>query len=229
MFNANLAHQMHGVTTESELRNKICGTMSALEREEVEKIIEHLSRFDSPTYAEIGVYFGGTFATILEHLKNNHDSYFAYGFDLFEDLETEVFGDKQTHELRNKWNTLNVAGVGELNTLLTSMGYTNFSLVKGSSELTVPTIDDSIDVCLIDGNHTYNQVKLDFESVYRKCKVGSVIVFDNSSNDIEPDPRYVAVDGGPWKFCQELKKNTSVKFMGMVNRCSFFSVQKSEG
>ena len=87
-------------------------------------------------------------------------------------------------------------------------------------------VDDQFDLFFIDGNHTYEQCKKDFEAAYTKSKNGAVIVFDNSSNDIEPDPRYVALDGGPWKVCQELMNDDRVSFLEKVKRFTSFKVKK---
>ena len=63
-----------------------------------------------------------------------------------------------------------------------------------------------------------------FESVVSKCSSGSYIVFDNSTNNIEPDPKYVELDGGPWKLCQELKQDSRLEFVSLIHRCSTFKV-----
>jgi hypothetical protein len=183
-----------------------------------------LEIFRSPTYAEIGVYFGGTFSKVLEYLKKNKKEYWAHGFDLFEDLQNETFGNNQTHDIKNKWNILNVAFKDELKESLKRKGFNKFSLHKGCSSKKVDETNMTVDLGFIDGNHTYNQTKLDFEAILKKCQKGSVIVFDNSSNDIEPDPRYVNLDGGPWKVCQELKKDNRVKFLNQIHRCSYFEL-----
>jgi len=223
-FNSHLAQQMYGVATEEALRKKIYGTRSAITPEEIEALKTLLLEFNKPVYVEVGVYFGGTFATILDFLKDNKKEFHAYGLDLFEDLKNETFGSGQTHELVNKWNILNVAYQDDLALTLQEMGHENFILLKGSSDKMVEKIDKKIDVCLIDGNHTYSQVKLDFEAVMKQSHPGSAIVLDNSTNDIEPDPQYVALDGGPWKLCEELKIDPRVSFIRKIHRCSIFKV-----
>ena len=224
-FNSHLANQMYGVSNEKELRDKLYGTRAGITQDELSYMIELLSSFKNPIYGEIGVYFGGTFANILNFLKSNKESYKAYGFDLFEDLELQSFdNNNQTHELKNKWNMLNVAYRDGLEKKLIEMGYVNFTLVKGSSNTSVDKCNEIFDLFFIDGNHTYRQVKMDFNSVIGKCKSGSVIVFDNSSNDIPPDPRYVEIDGGPWKLCQELKSDSRVKFLNKIYRSTYFKV-----
>ena len=224
MFNKHVAMQHYGVDNEKDLREKITGERSAITNEEINTIFECLENFDNPVYAEIGVYFGGTFSKVLRYLKHNKNKYWAHGFDLFEDLQNEKFGENQTHDIKNKWNILNVAFMSELEEKLKDKGFKFFTLHKGYSDKKVDEIDININVGFIDGNHTYNQTKLDFESILKKCKKGSIIVFDNSSNNIEPDPRYVALDGGPWKVCEELKKDSRVEHIKQVHRCNFFSV-----
>lgn len=225
-FNAALAKQMYDADSEEELRDKIYGTRSAITGPELEKIKSALDQFETPRYVEIGVYFGGTFATILQHLKDTKESYHCYGIDLFEDLEDETFGPNQTHEKRNKWNILNVAYKDGLEKKLREMGHENFTLLKGQSHEMVREIDtECADVFFIDGNHTYEQVKLDAEAAMATAQMNSYIIFDNSSNDINPDPQYVALDGGPWKLCEELKEDSRVEFIERVHRCSFFRVK----
>lgn len=224
MFNKHVAMKHYGVDNEKDLREKITGERSAITNEEINTIFKCLEKFDTPVYAEIGVYFGGTFSKVLNYLQCNKKEYWAHGFDLFEDLQSEKFGENQTHDIKNKWNILNVAFKAELEEKLKGKGFEFFTLHKGCSDKKVDEIDISIDVGFIDGNHTYKQTKLDFESILKKCKRGSIIVFDNSSNNIEPDPRYVALDGGPWKVCEELKQDSRVKHVKQVHRCNFFSV-----
>ena len=224
MFNKHVAMQHYGVDNEKDLREKITGERSAITNEEINTIFEYLEKFSDPVYAEIGVYFGGTFSKVLSYLQKNKKKYWAHGFDLFEDLQNETFGDDQTHDIKNKWNILNVAFKDELEESLKNKKFNNFTLHKGCSDKKVDEAKMTVDLGFIDGNHTYRQVKLDFEALLKKCKKGSVIVFDNSSNNIEPDPRYVALDGGPWKVCEELKKDSRVKHIKQVHRCNFFFV-----
>lgn len=224
MFDTFLAQKHYGVDNEKDLRDKIYGTRSAIFDEELNQIFQHLSSFDSPNYVEVGVYFGGTFSKILELLGKSNKEYHAIGIDLFEDLSGEVFGQDQTHELYNKWNILNVAFRDDLRAKLEEMGRKNFTLKKGMSDEVLKTIPKKQYVILIDGNHTYNQAKKDYEAALSVCESGSIIVFDNSSNDIEPDPRYVKLDGGPWKVCEELKNSKDVEFLEKIKRCSFFKV-----
>ena len=224
MFNKQASMKLYSVDNEKDLRLAITGKRSAITNEEINTIFEYLEVFDNPVYAEVGVYFGGTFSKVLSYLHANKQQYWAHGFDLFEDLQDETFGVNQTHDIKNKWNILNVAFKAELEESLKNKSFDNFTLYKGCSDEKINKTKMDVDLVLIDGNHTYKQVKLDFEALLKKCKKGSIIVFDNSSNNIEPDPRYVALDGGPWKFCEELKKDSRVKHAKKIHRCTFFSV-----
>ena len=223
-FQEQLAYQMYGVRTEQELRRKLYGNRSGIEPVEFSELKNCLEEFDEPTYGEIGVYFGGTIAKVLDYLAKSKEKYHVYGFDLFELLQGEVSGKNQTHDLYNKWNILNVAYKEDLRKTLVEMGYTNFHLVMGNSNDTVDEADCCFDVVLIDGNHTYKQAKLDFESVIKKTKKGSYIIFDNSSDTQLPDTRYIEEDGGPWKVCEDLKADNRVSFIKRVHRCTFFEV-----
>jgi hypothetical protein len=224
-FQDQLAYQMYGVRTEKDLRRKLYGNRSGIEPVEFEELKACLSEFDEPSYGEIGVYFGGTLAKVLHYLTTSKKKYEVHGFDLFELLEREETGAGQTHDLYNKWNILNVAYKEDLRMTLEEMGYFNFNLVMGNSNESVDKSDCKFDVVLIDGNHTYKQAKLDFESVVKKTKSGGYIIFDNSSNEHLPDTRYVEIDGGPWKVCEDLRLDDRVSFIKRVHRCTFFKVK----
>ena len=206
------------------LEYELCAQRGDISPEAITEIKNHLRHFNDPVYAEIGVCFGGTFSQIVDFLSSNFEISHSYGFDLYEDLPSQPFGESQTHETTNKWGILNVPHKKVLENKLKEMGFSNFKLIKGDSSLTVPLLERGIDVALIDGNHTYKQTLIDFQSVFSKCKSGSIIIFDNATNNMEPDPRYVALDGGPYKVCEELKQREDLKFLKQINHCKFFKV-----
>ena len=61
--------------------------------------------------------------------------------------------------------------------------------------------DESLDILHIDGFHTYEAVKNDFETWYRKVRPGGIVLF----HDIEARIQ----DFGAWKYWQELEKEHS--------------------
>ncbi len=224
MFNQQLAYQMYGVTNEKDLRDKLYGTRTDLSPGEVDVILECLSEFDAPRYCEIGVYFGGNFKAVNDWLRENKEDFQMYGVDLFEDLQSEI-QEGQTHDLYNKWNILNVAFSGELESALKSFGCEKFTLCKGRSENTTRELPEKCDVFFIDGNHTYAQTLADAEACLESAKPGSYLVFHNASDDIQPDPQYVALDGGPWAVCELLKSRDNLTYKKIVDRCVVMRVE----
>ncbi len=189
--------------------------------DEFEIIIKPLSEFESPTYLEIGVLQGGTFNKVLKHLDGNG---FAHGVDLFEDLIHEKqnyevgWPDRtQTHVVEREFG-LNTSYRLDLDNALREK-YTNFKLYKGYSNKIVSEIDAVFDVCFIDGNHTYKQTLLDFESCFNKSKVGTYFIFHNTT---ESEFRELYRDGGPYKVCNELMKNKNVEYLGILHTAKLF-------
>ena len=224
MFNQQLAYQMYGVTNETDLRMKLYGTRTDLSQGEVDAITECLGEFDSPRYCEIGVYFGGNFKIINEWLRENKDEFHMYGVDLFEDLQSEI-QQGQTHDLYNKWNILNVAFCKELENALQNLGCKDFTLHKGRSENETKVLPEKCDVFFIDGNHTYAQTLADAEACLENCKEGSYLIFHNASDNIQPDPQYVAIDGGPWAVCELIKSRENLTYKKIIDRCAIIRVE----
>lgn len=223
MFNAPLAFKMFGVDTEEALRAKLAGTRTDLTPDETASILACLNEFDSPRYCEIGVYFGGNFNLINEWLRDNKKDFHMFGIDLFEDLEGEP-QTEQTHDLYNKWNILNVASKEGLEASLNDMGAIKFSLHKGRSDEIPQSLPEKCDVFFIDGNHSYAQALADANACLLNAKKGSYLVFHNASNNIEPDPQYVARDGGPWAVCELLSQRENLSYVRLVDRCGILRV-----
>ena len=223
-FNAPLAFEMFGVSSEDELRKKINGTRTDLTPNEITCIVECLNEFDDPKYCEIGVYFGGCFKMINEWLRKNKSNFKMFGIDLFEDLKKES-QDIQTHDLYNKWNILNVASKDDLDDFLTQDGCVRFSLYKGRSEELPKILSEKCDVFFIDGNHTYAQAMADAEACLKNSKKGTYLIFHNASNNMQPDPQYVARDGGPWAVCENLKERENLSYVRLIDRCSILRVE----
>ena len=86
-----------------------------------------------------------------------------------------------------------------------------FTLIKGYSDSVVPKLDKVYDVIFVDGNHTYAQCKKDFEMAFEKSKVGTDFIFHNAGIE-EVEECYP--DGGPYKVCEELKKDDRLSYTG---------------
>lgn len=119
-------------------------------------------------YIEIGVKLGSTFRYVLD--KTKELNIYGYGIDLFEDFELDK---KNTH-------FGDVASMSIMDKKLREMGYNNFELIKGDSSTMIRTRINKMrnGVVFIDGNHTYEGVKKDFEEIKKKLS-DSIIIFDD--------------------------------------------------
>jgi len=223
-FNSHLANKYYGVDNEKDLRDKLYGLRTDLTDPEHEIILSYLEKFDSPRYCEIGVYFAGNFKKVNDWLSKNKKDFHMFGVDLFEQLASQD-SNIQTHDLYNKWNILNVAYKDDLHAALKDFGCDKFSLHMGSSDKTVKTISEKCDVFFIDGNHTFDQTLLDAEACIEMSKPGTILIFHNASNSIQPDPQYVERDGGPWAVCNLLKQMPNIEYIELVDRCAVLKVK----
>jgi hypothetical protein len=194
---------------------------------ETNSIIDCLKKFDAPNYIEIGVYYGGTFLNILKYLKDNKTDFYCCGVDLFEDLisENENYANRfqngvnsQTHIIFDN-NKLNVSNKNDLENSLIEKNLINFELLKGYSDNIIPKLNKFFDVVFIDGNHSYDQTKKDFYSSFEKTKSDSFFVFHNTTYN---ETLQYYKDGGPYKFCEELKMNDNLIYIGMYDTTKIF-------
>ena len=83
---------------------------------------------------------------------------------------------------------------------LKELNFNNFKLLKGRSSDVINTLPELENVvCFIDGDHSYNAVKADFNSIIKKIKNG-YIIFD--------DLNWTSVD----RFFSEIENNYKVVF-----------------
>ncbi len=157
-------------------------------------------------FLEIGVNAGGNIRLLKSVFGDIHYS----GIDLFEDFQTS--GDN-THE----------TGTYTKEAVQQSVG-ADVTLYKGDSSVVVPTLQDKFDFIFIDGNHTYNATKIDFENSLEKLADGGFIGFHNCSCCGDPDFAYNGRDGGPWKVTQELKRSSAFHLEAEEDRIRVFSV-----
>jgi predicted O-methyltransferase YrrM len=124
-------------------------------------------------YVEIGCYAGGS-ACLVSQRKNTN----VYSIDLGHPISPEI-----AIKNVNNFNTNNNL----------------YEYIKGNSQSdetlnTLKNFIDHIDVLFIDGDHTLNGVKLDFNIYSPMVKSGGYIVFDDY-NDMEFSPEVkIAVD-----------------------------------
>ena len=187
-------------------------------------------------YLEIGCNAGGTLARILDNSIEDNLDIHVTGVDLFEDIVLESNDQKEQTHIHDELN-INTVPVDIMNNMLlnniidelhvqtekSSLNSENypknhknqafkgkFKLVKGYSDDVVPKLNKKFDVIFVDGNHTYKQCKKDFEMAFEKSKIGTDFIFHNAGIE-EVDDCYP--DGGPYKVCEELKKDKRLSYL----------------
>lgn len=156
-------------------------------------------------YLEIGVFAGGT----IKFLKNHTQTTQFVGVDLFEDF---IISSNNTH----------MSGTFERDDVQRFLG-DRVNLIKGDSVKIVSEMKDKFDFIFIDGNHTHDGTKTDFENASKLLAPGGQIGFHNCSAFGEPDFHYVKVDGGPWKLTQELIVSKEWRIIEEADRLRVFS------
>lgn len=193
---------------------------SDLTTKELQCIKDYIEKLNNPIYIEVGVFECGTFLEILKQKKISE----AIGIDLFEDFKKS---DNNTHTDYTVNRNELISNIREKEK---SSGFIFplYELIKGdSSEILSYLIlrKDKDFVIFIDGNHTYEATKKDFEAIINKIKNGYVI-FHNATNTEYPDYLYVEKDGGVWKLVEELKSKYT--FMGYQDRCAIFKIESKD-
>lgn len=133
---------------------------------------------------ELGVYNGLSFFTFCQSMQENDIDGVAYAVDCWEgDEHTDAYDDsiyKGVQEHAREY----YRGSSYLLKMYFQEALQHFD-------------DDSIDLLHIDGLHTYDAVKEDFETWYPKVKPGGIILFHDVMARLK--------DFGAWKFFEELQ------------------------
>jgi hypothetical protein len=121
------------------------------------------------TIVEIGVAHGTTTLYLCNGCKNFGGK--VYGFDLW--------------EIHGKWNQFpTISSKEEVNNYLISKGINNFDLYKqNTKEINFDNILNNIgkiDFAFIDGDHSYDGVKNDFDKIYNRISSNGMIVFHDT-------------------------------------------------
>ncbi len=134
----------------------------------IEKIIEKTDDF--VFYVEIGVKFGNTFIQVVDYCCKNNLKVHCIAIDLFEDF---IIQNENTHRG-------DVAHSKIFKHKLIDLGYEkNITVIKGDSHKVIPDlIKMKKCVGFIDGNHTYEYVKKDYELLVDKIDQGFVVLDD---------------------------------------------------
>lgn len=133
---------------------------------------------------ELGTYNGLSFFTFCQSMKENDVEGMCYAVDTWEGdshtggYDTTIIDDVRAHAREH------YRGITYLMQMYFNEAVQHFD-------------DESIDLLHVDGLHTYEAVKEDFETWYPKVRPGGIILF----HDIEARMK----DYGVWKFWGELE------------------------
>lgn len=133
---------------------------------------------------ELGTHNGISFFTFCQSATENNIETLCYAIDTWEgDEHAGQYGEDVFEAVRDHARE-HYRGISYLMRMLFDDALKHFD-------------DESVDLLHIDGLHTYEAVKHDFDTWYSKVKPGGVILF----HDIEARME----DFGVWKFWQELE------------------------
>jgi len=137
---------------------------------------------------ELGTQGGLSFFTFCQSIKENNIDGVAYAIDTWEGEEHTGKYDETVFEGVQSHARKEYMGFAYLLRMLFQEAIHHFE-------------NESIDLLHIDGLHTYEAVKEDFETWYPKVKPGGIILFHDVYARI--------MDFGAWKFWQELMEQHS--------------------
>ena len=172
-------------------------------------VITNELRNPNARYLEVGVLAGTTIRYCKQYTKTTQ----FVGIDLFEDFievgnNTHISDTFRKEDVERK--------VGERATFL-----------KGDSKIVLAKLiennSDKFDFIFIDGNHTYEATRNDFELAQHLLAPNGQIAFHNASSHMGPDfELYVTKDGGPWLVTQEIKCNPEWRLISEIDRLTVF-------
>jgi Methyltransferase domain len=138
------------------------------------------------TVVELGVYNGLSFFTFCQAMVENDIDGVAYAVDCWEgDEHTDAYDDSIYQDVQQHARE-HYRGIAYLMKMYFQEALRHFD-------------DESIDLLHIDGLHTYEAVKEDFESWYPKVRPGGIVLFHDVMARLK--------DFGAWKYFEELQRD----------------------
>ncbi len=137
------------------------------------------------TLVELGVYRGLSYFAFCQSVQTHRLKTRCYAVDTWEgDKHTDSYGE-------DIWEEVSAHNKSH---------YSDFStLMRMTFEAALPRFEDkSVDLIHLDGLHTYEAVKADFENWYPKLRAGGIFLFH--------DIRARLQDFGVWRFWDELEQ-----------------------
>lgn len=162
---------------------------------EIEAHIRYSSDING-VIVEIGVLNGHTTRFILENTKSN-----VYGID-------PIIPD-----------SMNPTLIGDVNKIKElEKNHLHFTFIQDYSFNVVKNWDKIIDYIFIDGDHTYESVKQDFEEWYPHVKIGGIISIHDSSANRGGPPFWP----GPSRLADELINDDRLEYIETLTALTVF-------
>ena len=135
------------------------------------KLVELVREAQPKHIVEIGTWNGKRATEMLAV----SDAYYT-GFDLFEEANDTT--DKEELNVKNHEDMVDVAKKIEM------VGFNKFSLIRGNTRETLPKWIESddfqpFDFAFIDGGHSVETIKSDYENIKKAITPGGIIVLDD--------------------------------------------------
>ena len=150
-----------------------------------------MKEFRPRTFVELGTHFGNSYFSFCQSVAENGLDTRCYAVDSWAgEVQAGIYGE-DVYRFVSEHNQANYAS---FSTLLRGM----FDDFTGEFE------DESIDLLHIDGFHSYEAVKHDFETWIGKVRPGGIVLFHDVAEHQE--------GFGVWRFWDEIRKCTEESF-----------------
>lgn len=155
-----------------------------------------ISEIKPKTVVELGTHYGVSFFAFCEAAEANSPDTFIYAVDTWEgDVQSGKYGENVLKRVKEHW---------------TKNHKRNSRLIKSKFENALGYFGNGqVDLLHIDGLHTYEAVKNDYETWEEKLNDKSIIMF----HDINVREN----DFGVWRFWDEVKKRNNYMSMELLN------------
>ena len=150
-----------------------------------------MREFRPRTFVELGTHLGNSYFAFCQSVRENKLDTRCYAVDTWKGDEQAGFYSDDIYKFVSEYNKKHFSG---FSTLLRGW----FDDYTGSFE------DGSIDLLHIDGFHSYEAVKHDFETWRRKVRPGGIVLFHDVAEHHE--------GFGVWRFWDEIKDQTKESF-----------------
>ena len=159
-----------------------------------EQLADLIRHYKPKSILEVGTWNGGRAIEMALAAFETQDSITYYGFDLFEDANSEIDEEEFNFKAHNKVDAVIKRFTEFANKMKEKNKTFNFTVLKGNSRETLKNYNKKIDLALIGGGNSIPTVKSDYENL----KHIPVVVFDHfftkDEQDLIPPEDYQGVN-----------------------------------